>query len=269
VSAEPKDFLDRIRVDDSGCWLWKQSVTGSGYGMMPTGRGGFIAAHRYAYQRFVGPIPDGRHLHHVCEVRRCCNPEHLKPVTRREHAVEHGRGHTPDEYAAALILVREVGLSDAARTSGISPAVLSANGAIGLSPKLWTTDTVIAAIREFTDRYGCTPGAMDWNPPMARAVGRRDLSDRFYADDCWPHSNTVIAKFGRWNTAIIAAGFEPRAQGERRGVKRAPLLEMVCAGCGQTFTTSSPKRRYCVRSCYHSNGLRFARGGGIDKQVAA
>lgn len=251
-----KDFLDRIRVDESGCWLWTQSVTGSGYGMMPTGSGGFTSAHRYAYQRFVGPIPDGRHLHHVCETRRCCNPEHLKPVTCSEHALEHGRGHTPDEYAAALSLVREVGLSEASRISGIAMAVLSANGATGLSPKLWTADTVVDAIRDFHTRYGVTPGAQDWNPAMARVNGRQDLSDRFYADGCWPHSTSVIQKFGRWNAAIEAAGFMPRKPGIKRAdVGKPPLVDLVCVGCHEWFSPRRLRQRYCGRPCFITHGL--------------
>jgi hypothetical protein len=38
-----------------------------------------------AYELLVGPIPQGKELHHTCRNRRCCNPAHLQPLTRSEH----------------------------------------------------------------------------------------------------------------------------------------------------------------------------------------
>src|SRR5690349_9784178 len=43
------------------------------------------ARHRVAYERLVGPIPDGLALDHLCRVRHCINPDHLEPVTWREN----------------------------------------------------------------------------------------------------------------------------------------------------------------------------------------
>jgi hypothetical protein len=34
-------------------------------------------AHRFAYECLVGPIPDGMHVLHKCDVRCCVNPQHL------------------------------------------------------------------------------------------------------------------------------------------------------------------------------------------------
>jgi hypothetical protein len=42
-------------------------------------------AHRYFYEAFVGPIPQGKQLHHVCLNSLCCNPSHLMVVSQREH----------------------------------------------------------------------------------------------------------------------------------------------------------------------------------------
>jgi len=44
-----------------------------------------------AYELFVGPIPDGLHLHHRCANRLCFNPKHLEPIQQ----VEHNRRHAP------------------------------------------------------------------------------------------------------------------------------------------------------------------------------
>lgn len=40
---------------------------------------------------FVGPIPEGLHLDHLCRVRRCVNPAHLEPVTQAENNYRQAR----------------------------------------------------------------------------------------------------------------------------------------------------------------------------------
>lgn len=78
-------FLAKVdRNGPGGCWLWTAGRAG--------GRGGYEyghfwfagrqrAAHRVAYELFIGPIPDGLTLDHLCEVKLCVNPAHLEPVT--------------------------------------------------------------------------------------------------------------------------------------------------------------------------------------------
>lgn len=70
---------------NTGCWLWTAAVR-NGYGRMTVRRATHkTAAHRVAYEVFVGPIPHGMTLDHLCRVRCCVNPEHLEPVTMREN----------------------------------------------------------------------------------------------------------------------------------------------------------------------------------------
>lgn len=67
------------------CWLWTASG-GRGYGIFyPNGARSGRAAHRFAYELLVGPIPEGMQLDHLCRVRRCVNPAHLEPVTGFEN----------------------------------------------------------------------------------------------------------------------------------------------------------------------------------------
>ncbi len=42
-------------------------------------------AHRVAYELFVGAIPDGLEIDHLCRVRNCFNPAHLEAVTHQEN----------------------------------------------------------------------------------------------------------------------------------------------------------------------------------------
>lgn len=84
-------FLANVDQQPDGCWLWKAGRTGTGYGAFYLRPRRQVRTHRYAYETFVGPIPEGLDLDHLCRVRHCCNPEHLEPVTRRENLI---RGET-------------------------------------------------------------------------------------------------------------------------------------------------------------------------------
>jgi hypothetical protein len=43
--------------------------------------------HRVFYEIFIGPIPEGLHIDHLCRNRPCVNPVHLEPVTSRENVL--------------------------------------------------------------------------------------------------------------------------------------------------------------------------------------
>ena len=74
-----------FHVDRSGeCWIWQSSTMLNGYGQIKVARRNRLA-HRVSYETFVGPIPEGLHLDHLCRVRACVNPAHLEPVTCREN----------------------------------------------------------------------------------------------------------------------------------------------------------------------------------------
>ncbi|WP_280332887.1 HNH endonuclease signature motif containing protein [Nocardia wallacei] len=84
-----------IEIDADGCWIWQLYRNGQGYGWI-TVRDVNRPAHRVAYETFVGPIPDGLELDHLCRVRACVNPAHLEPVT---HAENMRRGMAPGVVA--------------------------------------------------------------------------------------------------------------------------------------------------------------------------
>jgi len=87
----PARFGEKVKPLASGCWQFGTSLDryqtfqrGS-----VDGRQQVVAAHRFAYETLVGPIPEGHHLHHTCEHRGCVNPEHLEPLTPADHAAAH------------------------------------------------------------------------------------------------------------------------------------------------------------------------------------
>ncbi len=62
-------ILASVIEDANGCWIWQRLLDRGGYGQLYNRR-----AHRVAYETWVGPIPHGLVLDHLCCVRACCNP---------------------------------------------------------------------------------------------------------------------------------------------------------------------------------------------------
>ena len=80
-----KDFWPRVQKGDPRtCWLWTGSVGKNGYGTILFERE-HDYAHRIAYRLVKGDIPEGQVIRHLCNVRLCCNPQHLTPGSYEEN----------------------------------------------------------------------------------------------------------------------------------------------------------------------------------------
>lgn len=79
-------FFRHVERQCDGCWRWTGALNGEGYSNFSVpgiGR----SAHRFAYVAFVGPVPAGLTLDHLCRNRACVRPEHLEPVSNRENVL--------------------------------------------------------------------------------------------------------------------------------------------------------------------------------------
>jgi hypothetical protein len=100
-NMDPRErFMLKVVKADSGCWEWTGADRG-GYGRFHLRPGRVVAAHRFAYETFVGQIPVGLEIDHLCRNRGCVNPIHLEPVdhaeNRRRARLTHcRRGHLFD-----------------------------------------------------------------------------------------------------------------------------------------------------------------------------
>ena len=108
-SASPEErFHKRVIIpDDDGCWGWDGSRNGNGYPQFAVNKR-LQLVHRWSYEHFIGPIPEGAVIDHMCHGpectlgtqcphRACVNPWHLRPTTNGENVL---RGAGPAARAA-------------------------------------------------------------------------------------------------------------------------------------------------------------------------
>lgn len=78
------------------CWPWIGGT--ERYGRF-TLHGRTYYAHRFSYEFYVGEIPEGLEVDHLCRNTRCVNPAHLEPVTHHENLM---RGESPSARCARI-----------------------------------------------------------------------------------------------------------------------------------------------------------------------
>jgi hypothetical protein len=97
LPVETKGLLEELRKwiepnPHNKCWIWT-GTTNNEYGVASNTFSKWTiaepAVHRLVYRLLIGEIPQDYVLHHSCFQKRCCNPEHLVPMTAEEHRKLH------------------------------------------------------------------------------------------------------------------------------------------------------------------------------------
>lgn len=91
-STIPLTFWRKVYADPSGCWLWRGAKSSTGYGNFNSPANKTHKAHRFAYERLVGPVARDKHLDHLCRTPLCVHFRHLEPVTPKAN-INRGIGH--------------------------------------------------------------------------------------------------------------------------------------------------------------------------------
>jgi hypothetical protein len=100
TEEELSEFMEYVNIDGpvpdvcpelGPCWLWLGRITSKGYGYYYVKQGWPFSAHRLMGDHVFGPLQQGFATHHLCEVRRCVNPQHLRRMLREDHIQLHAR----------------------------------------------------------------------------------------------------------------------------------------------------------------------------------
>lgn len=143
-----KRFWPKVEITAT-CWLWKASITAVGYGQISVNRKP-KNVHRLIWELYFGEIPKDKIVCHRCDIRNCCNPQHLflgtyqenssdmvqkgrsilgrsVPESRIVHGEKHGRRKLTATQVCEIIQKSNLGMSNVeiAKEYGISDAHVS------------------------------------------------------------------------------------------------------------------------------------------------
>lgn len=87
---EAERFRSKYTEQPSGCWTWNGPLDKDGYGTFFLRRRS-RKAHRVGWFSTRGEIPKGLVIDHLCGIRCCVNPSHLRLQTPRQNSLENSR----------------------------------------------------------------------------------------------------------------------------------------------------------------------------------
>lgn len=77
MHSDPDEAFASRTERRGDCLVWTGAKTLDGYGQLGV-RGKMTRAHRYAWERERGPVPEGMWIDHTCYEPSCCEVSHLR-----------------------------------------------------------------------------------------------------------------------------------------------------------------------------------------------
>lgn len=229
-----------ILNEATGCHEWQRS-TSKGYGQLYVpGRPRPAHAHRFAWELAFGVIPEGLHVLHKCDNRKCVNLEHLFLGTNLDNIRDKcrkgratGPGYSGEAHPMAKLsweIVRSIRAEYAA--GGVSQRALAA--------RYGTQQGHIGGIVRNEIWKGDGQKAVPVQEPKARRVPVRDRFDQLISKDasgCW-----------LWTGALNPGGYGTfRVPGDRRISAHRFMYERTHGPIsGGLFVRHICDRRNCV-----------------------
>lgn len=82
--STPTEALKGRTAWDGEHLLWT-GAKNNGYGVVRSD-GRMIRAHRLSYEQAHGPIPEGVLVDHICRIKACVNPKHLRLASKKQNS---------------------------------------------------------------------------------------------------------------------------------------------------------------------------------------
>lgn len=119
--------VTNVDKQDDGCWISRYSAGSHGYSQIGWKDGGkrhMVLGHRATWVQSNGQVPLGMTLDHMCKMRKCVNPAHLRLLPNYENARRTmGRdwpmGYCPNGHPNSELIDTSRGGNATMRTCGI------------------------------------------------------------------------------------------------------------------------------------------------------
>jgi|ERR1700683_65458 len=109
----PKRIWPRWKVDPvTGCWNWLLYKSKKGYAKETVKEGDkFVRrlAHKQAWIKKYGAVPNKLELDHRCNNRGCVNPDHLEPKRKLDNMRRAGQVTLTEDDVRAIRVMRALG----------------------------------------------------------------------------------------------------------------------------------------------------------------
>lgn len=97
-ATTPEESFDKNTEWSGSCLIWAALKNNQGYGVI-SGSSNSGYAHRYAWERAKGVIPDGKGVDHICHNRACVNVKHLRLSTQAQNMANRS-GASPNNLSS-------------------------------------------------------------------------------------------------------------------------------------------------------------------------